>query len=41
MIGDQLLTIEVGTETGKAYMRNTDTFADICTLLAIKILHPL
>jgi transcriptional regulator with XRE-family HTH domain len=27
VIGDQLLTIEVGTETGKAYMRNTDTFA--------------
>ena len=27
MIGDQLLTVEVGTETGKAYMRNTDTFA--------------
>ena len=27
MIGDQLLTIEMGTETGKAYMRNTDTFA--------------
>lgn len=27
MIADQLLTIEVGTETGKLYMRNTDTFA--------------
>lgn len=27
MIGDQLLTSEVGMEAGKAYMRNTDTFA--------------
>ena len=27
MIGDQLITVEVGMEAGKAYMRNTDTFA--------------
>lgn len=27
MIGDQLMIVETGMETGKAYMRNTDTFA--------------
>lgn len=27
MIGDQLMIVEIGMETGKAYMRNTDTFA--------------